>query len=253
MGKVEWTSTMIVRLIKEAKERPCLWNKTDSQFANKIYKTIAYEEIGDILGVPGENVRMKLRNLRINFMQVHKKQLKASLNAKRVYPPKWEYYDALLFMAESCVPVEGTPSKRSKRAVEYEESSTSFDPLMDEVSRTDEIYKTEDLNEEDECYNSEDLNRTEKCNNSEDFNNSADCNRRNESNRINEPIISQEKARVNKGSNEIFGEYVAASLNCLDDAKFVKRMKAKIQLSISEVMTENAMQKLSECDSSAEL
>ncbi|XP_054733492.1 uncharacterized protein LOC129241272 [Anastrepha obliqua] len=227
--KFTWTHKLTMKLIKEAEQRPCLWHKEDKQYANKIYKAVAMEEIAEIVGVSAEAVREKLRNLRINFMQVHKKQLRGG--SKAVHPPKWEFYNALLFMAEptGASPAASpklTPLRVSKRKLDHDETTTTLDPLSDELNITqDHSIVFKGSNESCGENISSVKGSSEKCN---------------------------EYISGGKGSNEKFGEYITASLNSLDDVRIVKRTKARIQLLVSEAMTEHAMLKLAECESTAE-
>lgn len=63
---------------------------------NKHVKNAAFEEIGAAIGVSADDARDKLRNLRTNFMQIYKKIPKSGSGA--VQQPKWEFYNAMLFM-----------------------------------------------------------------------------------------------------------------------------------------------------------
>lgn len=245
--KFTWTQQLTMKLIQEVEHRPCIWSREDADYSNKTMKAIAFDEIGEILNVPSSNVREKFRNLRINFMQVHKKKLSAGSRA--TYVPKWEFYNALLYMANTCVAsptssASSTTSKYSKRRKlrEYktEDTSITADPLSD------------DCNSSQTQFSNDKETRSKFVEYVTPFKRTLENLNENETPVKRTTEKFGECIETSKDSHVKFGEYVAFSLENLDDAQLVKKTKAKIQLIISEAIRERAMAELSQCESNAE-
>lgn len=189
-------------LIEEVKQRQCLWNKDDSEYLNYAFKGAAYEDISQIIDVPSEDIRARLRNLRTTFFQVYKKALIARRKSKR--PPKWKFYKPMLYFAD--------PS--------YATLPTSPLPEISETTKREESVECDDVSATiDPLENYENNNKQEQLSDFSDF----------------------------RLANEIFGAYVAQSLNNLEECKIMKRTKARIKLILSEAMAERARSQLAEC------
>ncbi|XP_014088451.1 uncharacterized protein [Bactrocera oleae] len=247
--KFTWTQQLTMKLIQEVERRPCIWNREDGDYSNKTMKAIAFDEIGEILNVPSTNVREKFRNLRINFMQVHKKKLSAGSRA--TYVPKWEFYNALFYMADTCVAsstssASSTTSKPPKRRklrdykTDTQDTAITTDPLSDDCnsSQTQFSHDKEPRLKFVEYVTPFKRTTENLSENETPFKRTTD--------KFGECIETPKTLHVK------FGEYVAFSLENLDDTKLVKKTKAKIQLIISEAIRERAMAELAQCESSAE-
>ncbi|XP_018803212.1 PREDICTED: uncharacterized protein LOC108977775 [Bactrocera latifrons] len=248
--KFSWTQQLTMKLIQEVERRPCIWSRADGDYSNKTMKAIAFDEIGEILNVPSANVREKFRNLRINFMQVHKKKLSAGSRAN--YVPKWEFYNALLYMADTCVAssissASSTTSKSTKRRklrdykTNTQDTPITTDPLFDDCNSSQTTQFSHDKESRSKFVEyvtpfkrtTDNLSETEM-----PVKRTAD--------KFGECIETPRSSHVK------FGEYIAFSLENLDDTQLVKKTKAKIQLIISEAIRERAMAELALCESSAE-
>ncbi|XP_039965121.1 uncharacterized protein LOC120777709 [Bactrocera tryoni] len=247
--KFSWTQQLTMKLIQEVERRPCIWSRVDGDYSNKTMKAIAFDEIGEILNVPSANVREKFRNLRINFMQVHKKKLSAGSRAN--YVPKWEFYNALLYMADMCgassiSSASSTTSKSTKRRklrdykTDIQDTPITTDPLSDDgnSSQTQFSHDKEPRSKFVEYVTpfkrtTENLSETE-------------MPAKRTAEKFGECIA------MSRSSHAKFGEYIAFSLENLDDTQLVKKTKAKIQLIISEAIRERAMAELAQCESTAE-
>lgn len=78
--------------------RPCLWRKKDPKFNINYAKNAAIEEIARLARItPADIVKEKLRSLRNIFSEIQRKKARRGGGH---HQPRWEYYNALLYMEE---------------------------------------------------------------------------------------------------------------------------------------------------------
>ncbi|XP_004522102.1 uncharacterized protein LOC101452402 [Ceratitis capitata] len=241
MGDTEekhWTPALTMKLIEESEKRQCLWSREDPEYKNKTLKQIAYEEVAEIVDMPCESVKEKLRNLRINFWQVHKKNVKMGSSA---FPPKWEYYKPLLFLAESIFPYSkastwSTPKPRNRNRSRNTRSSRISSILRESKRRKVAVQEYKQEIPEicldplfDGCTSTVST-----------------------ANNVKDTHIEPTNNGNVKETHEKFGEYVAFNLNNLEDVQLIKKTKAKIQLILSEALRERALSELAESESNVQ-
>ncbi|KAG8277075.1 hypothetical protein J6590_049984 [Homalodisca vitripennis] len=97
-----WSKDKVLKLIEMYRERPLLWNATNSFYKDKNKKNYAWLEIADELIATKADVKTKIRNLTTQFKRENKKTKSGSGvdSEKR----KWFALDHLMFLKDTTAP-----------------------------------------------------------------------------------------------------------------------------------------------------
>ncbi|XP_026750761.1 uncharacterized protein LOC113511336 [Galleria mellonella] len=93
---------VILKLIKEIRERPCLWNSNHEDYNDRLQTITAWKQIKAILKIPDDVLRIKWKNLRDTFKREFRKYNTESLED---YPGKWTFFKYMWFVHEPDYPV----------------------------------------------------------------------------------------------------------------------------------------------------
>ncbi|CAB3251833.1 unnamed protein product [Arctia plantaginis] len=132
-------------LIKEVKKRGCLWDPDDDRYNNRYHMARAWSEIGNLLHMPEDCLRVKWKNIRDIFM----KEIRKYGPAIEDYTGKWKHFEALGFLHKTTT--RGNLSNNEENSSEDKELPVTKQEYVDPDVEADE----EGRNEEVEVYFSE--------------------------------------------------------------------------------------------------
>lgn len=95
-----WTRNTIVQLIELYESYPNLWDCSSENYKNRNLRKSAVDEISNKLGIPAQEVKDKIHNLRCQFQSINRKRkhTKSGQATGENFEVKWEFYDALKFI-----------------------------------------------------------------------------------------------------------------------------------------------------------
>ncbi|KAM3960581.1 uncharacterized protein ACR2FA_005324 [Aphomia sociella] len=93
--KTKFQEKVVLKLIKEIRERPSLWKTTDEDYSDRLQTATAWKEIKEILNMPEDLLKIKWKNLRDTFRRELRK-FKTETLAN--YRGKWNYFKYMWFI-----------------------------------------------------------------------------------------------------------------------------------------------------------
>ncbi|XP_059051590.1 uncharacterized protein LOC131846329 [Achroia grisella] len=86
-----------MKLIKEVRERPCLWNSNHEDYNDRLQTFTSWKQIKETLNIPEDALRVKWKNLRDTF----KRELrKCNPESPEHYNGKWIFFKYMWFIQE---------------------------------------------------------------------------------------------------------------------------------------------------------
>ena len=91
---------MTMQLIDLYVSHSNLWDCSSEQYKNRNLRNSAMDEISNKLGIPVQEVKDKIHNLRCQFQSINRKlkNTKSGQATEDNFEVKWEFYDALKFI-----------------------------------------------------------------------------------------------------------------------------------------------------------
>lgn len=99
---MEWTTEKSLKLIELYRERPLLWDPTDSQYKLGKNKLAAWKEIADLMKTDATEVKKKTESLLASFRRERQREgtILSGTGVDEVYRSKWFAFQSMAFLID---------------------------------------------------------------------------------------------------------------------------------------------------------
>ena len=103
---MEWTREKTLELIECYRSHTLLWQPTHMMYKNRIKRSDAWLDIGNILNVHQNEAEKKVKNLVAQFRRELKKcrEKKSGSSCADTYQSQWFGFDSMLFLMDKHTP-----------------------------------------------------------------------------------------------------------------------------------------------------
>lgn len=250
--KTTLTDEEIFSLIKEYEQHPCLWQKSHQDYKNNFKKIDAINAIAVLLNLTAEFVKDKCRSLRTIYFQNVQKAKKGKSGSGASSQPRWKFYSALSFLQSEVADCGSTDNlDLNAMVINWIKNCDNA-----HFHRTFSFHCSQNVDDADATTNPNEIERpTSSLSQASTVLSQASSTgtptnvtplgkkRKYEEERRECWTTLMESIRP-QNAHEEFGSYVSSSLAQIKDDNLIQTVKCKIQIILSQAMTEFAQRQL---------